>query len=123
MKCISTLVTAQAPARYFDDKAEKRGSGLFGPGPRCALCASDLHLMDSCPLAICHRCLRPGHAARDCREPPRQMPELCTACGAVGHSWKWCEATDGEVRGRRGFFFFGSLRGSRRRRGCNVDIP
>ena len=26
------------------------------------------------------------------------MPELCTACGAVGHSWKWCEAGDGEAR-------------------------
>lgn len=89
-----------APARYFDDGAGEpaRGRDFFGAGPRCSLCASDAHLMDACPEALCHRCLRPGHAARDCREAPRPMPEVCTACGDVGHSWKWCEAVDGEAK-------------------------
>ncbi|EGB12965.1 hypothetical protein AURANDRAFT_18940, partial [Aureococcus anophagefferens] len=75
-----------------------RGRDFFGAGPRCSLCASDAHLMDACPEALCHRCLRPGHAARDCRDAPRPMPEVCTACGDVGHSWKWCEAVDGEAK-------------------------
>ena len=49
------------------------------------------------------------------------MPELCTACGAVGHSWKWCEAGDGEARlsdgatcmvcGREGHLICGAVAG------------
>ena len=87
-------------SRYFDldDDAPAQGRTFFGTGPRCALCASAAHLMDSCPEALCHRCLEPGHAARDCPNPRRDMPEICTACGDVGHSWKWCEAVDGEAR-------------------------
>ena len=88
---------AKAPRpRYFDDGDAKpaRQSNVM----RCCLCASDTHLMDACPNQLCRRCHQPGHQARACRGRPQPMPALCTACGAVGHSWKWCEAGDGEAR-------------------------
>ena len=40
--------------------------------------------------------------AKDFRSSLQEVAELCTACGAVGHSWKWCEAADGEERLSRG---------------------
>ncbi|KAH8076144.1 hypothetical protein JL721_132 [Aureococcus anophagefferens] len=116
-----------APARYFDDGAGEpaRGRDFFGAGPRCSLCASDAHLMDACPEALCHRCLRRA-TRRDCRDAPRPMPEVCTACGDVGHSWKWCEAVDGEAKlsagatcmtcGERGHLDCKKKRGHARRR-------
>ena len=56
-----------------------------------------------------------------CGQPLDAAANFCTACGAVGHSWKWCEAGDGEARlsdgatcmvcGREGHLICGAVAG------------
>ncbi|KAJ1444782.1 hypothetical protein M885DRAFT_454414, partial [Pelagophyceae sp. CCMP2097] len=64
----------------------------------CSLCAQTGHVMEGCPHSLCSRCLRKGHGPRDCRHKAVKLPEICTACGKYGHTWKWCEETDGDKR-------------------------
>jgi len=91
---LAVPVAKKTPPRYFDTQPTTKAASNKGRRP-CALCGRAGHLMDSCPFAVCGRCLRPGHRERDCPQPGAVPPELCTCCGRWGHSWAWCDHADG----------------------------
>ncbi|KAJ8602160.1 hypothetical protein CTAYLR_003513 [Chrysophaeum taylorii] len=90
------------PARYFlKEDADSKGGRRRNP---CSYCGREGHLMDACPKTVCERCFEEGHAVQACRKPRDYRPTVvCTACGALGHSWKWCvDAREGHRRLSRG---------------------
>lgn len=76
--------------RYFG-VPESRDNLERKRGP-CFVCAREGHWKNECPAELCDICLKPGHHFTSCKTKKRV--ELCTACGAWGHSWKMCTETE-----------------------------
>lgn len=76
--------------RYFGE-AEWRDTVDRKRGP-CFICAREGHWKSQCPAELCDICLKPGHHATSCKT--KERVELCSACGAWGHSWKLCTETE-----------------------------
>ncbi|GKE66305.1 putative reverse transcriptase domain-containing protein [Tanacetum coccineum] len=64
-----------------DNKRAKVGKGFVaaaplsneyaGPYPKCTKCFT--HHLDGAPCQVCYNCQKPGHFARDCRAPIKQV--------------------------------------------------